>query len=130
MVDAPRFRTPVFLVLFAAAVVWAVREGRDAELPRAALLLWLAMLTFMPSYGIQYLVWPIAVGCLYPSLGLGLYTLAGALYHSSWSLELDWPLHVSELGTWVAGLLWLVTETARLRAGRVRAERRAEASTP
>src|SRR5207245_1589755 len=70
MVDAPRYRTPVFLVLFAAAVVWAIREGRDAELPRAALLLWLAMLTFMPSYGIQYLVWPIAVGCLYPSLGL------------------------------------------------------------
>ena len=60
------------------------------------------MLTFMPSYGIQYLVWPIAVGCLYPSLGLGLYTLAGALYHSSWSLQLDWPLRVSALGTWVA----------------------------
>jgi hypothetical protein len=130
MVDAPRYRTPVFLVLFAAAVVWAIREGRDAELPRAALLLWLAMLTFMPSYGIQYLVWPIAVGCLYPSLGLGLYTLAGALYHSSWSLQLDWPLRVSALGTWVAGLLWLVTETARLRAGRLRAERPAEASTP
>lgn len=121
-VDASRLGAWAGLTAFALAIAWALREGRDLELPRAALLLWLAILAFLPSYGIQYLVWPLAVGSLYPSLGLGLYTAAGALFHSGWSLSLDWPLRVSSLGTWVAGLMWLVTETARVRAGRVRAE--------
>ena len=40
----------------------------------------------LPTYGIQYLVWPLAVGALYPSAGLGLFALAGALFHSPWSL--------------------------------------------
>lgn len=129
-IDVPRGGAVFFLALFAGAVVWAIREGRDSELPRAVLLLWLAVLTFLPSYGIQYLVWPLAVGSLYPSVGLGLYTLAGALFHSSWSLELEWPVRVSSLGTWVAGLLWLVTETARGRALRLRAEPAPAAATP
>ncbi len=121
-VDVSRIGAPIALAALALAIAWALREGRDVELPRAALILWLALLAFLPSYGIQYLVWPLAVGSLYPSLGLGLYTAAGALFHSSWSLALDWPVRVSSLGTWVAALLWLVTETARVRAGRLRAE--------
>ncbi len=120
--EIPRLGPVAYLALFAGAVVWAIRQGRDLELPRATLILWLAILTFLPSYGIQYLVWPVAVGALYPSLGLGLFSLAAALFHSSWSLGLDWPVRVSSLGTWVAGLLWLVTETTRARQERLRAE--------
>ncbi len=121
MIDIPRYGAAVRLVLFGAAVLWAIRKGRDLELPRAALILWLAILTFLPSYGIQYLVWPLAVGALYPSVGLGLYSLAGALFHSSWSLEIEWPVRASSLATWVAGLVWLITETARVREERLRA---------
>lgn len=121
--EIPRYGAAAYVALFAAAVLWAIREGRDLELPRAALILWLAVLTFLPSYGIQYLVWPLAVGALYPSVGLGVFSLAGAIFHSSWSLELDWPVHVSSIGTWVAGLLWLVTEAARVRQERLRVER-------
>ena len=130
-IDIPRYGAVVYLAFFAAAVVWAVRESRGLELPRATLILWLAVLTFLPSYGIQYLVWPLAVGALYPSIGLGLFTLAGALFHSAWSLELEWPLRASSLATWVAGLVWLITETARARADRLKARRLPETpSTP
>jgi hypothetical protein len=121
MIDIPRYGAAAHLVLFGAAVLWAIRKGRDLELPRAALILWLAILTFLPSYGIQYLVWPLAVGALYPSVGFGLYSLAGALFHSSWSLEIEWPVRASSLATWVAGLVWLITETARVREERLRA---------
>ena len=123
IIDIPRYGAPVYVVVFAAAVVWAIREGRDLELPRAALMLWLAVLTFLPSYGIQYLVWPVAVGALYPSVGFGLYSLAGALYHSGWSLEIEWPVRASSLATWFAGLGWLISETARVRQERLRARR-------
>ena len=109
----------MLLALFAAAILWAIREGRHLELPRASLLLWLAILTFLPSYGIQYLVWPLAVGSLYPSAALGLYTLAGAIFHSSWSLELEWPVRVSSLGTWLSGAAWLAIEAGRSRRERL-----------
>ncbi len=72
----------------------------------------------LPTYGIQYLVWPLAVGSLYPSAGLGAYVFAAAIFHSSWSLELDWPLQVSSLGTWLAAVFWLWIEVVRLRARR------------
>jgi hypothetical protein len=129
VVDVPAHARLVFTALLATAVAWAIREGRDLELPRAALVLWLAVLSFLPSYGIQYLVWPIAVGSLYPSLGLGLYTLAGALFHSAWSLELAWPVRVSSLGTWLAGILWLIAEASRARRERLMPRAWAPAST-
>jgi hypothetical protein len=120
LLEIPRGERPVLLALLAAAVVWALREGRREELPRAALLLWLAVLVALPSYGIQYLVWPLAVGALYPSAGLAVYAFAAAVFHSSWSLELDWPLRVSSLGTWLGAAFWLAVETVRLRSERRR----------
>ncbi len=114
-VEFPEGGRAVVLLLLAGAALWAIREGRELEIPRAALLLWLAILTFLPSYAIQYLVWPLAVGALYPSAGLGIYCLTGALFHSAFSLELDWPVHASSLATWLAGLFWLVTEAVRAR---------------
>jgi hypothetical protein len=116
--EMPEHGRLVLMGLFAGAVLWALREGRELELPRAALLLWLAILTFLPSFGMQYLVWPLALGSLYPTAALGLYTFAGAVYHSSWSLDLEWPVRVSSLGTWLACAFWLATETARLRRER------------
>jgi len=126
-VELPGAARLAFSALLVLAVIWAIREGRDQELPRAALLLWLTMLTFLPTYGIQYLVWPIAVGSLYPSWGLGLYSLAAALFHSAWSLDLAWPVRVSSLGAWLAGVLWLTAETARGRRERSEPTRWVEA---
>ena len=114
LLEIPAHARPVLFALFVGAVVWALRAGRREELPRASLLLWLAMLVALPTYGIQYLVWPLAVGALYPSAGLGLFALAGALFHSTWSLELHWPVSVSALATWLAAAAWLAEETVRL----------------
>ncbi len=118
LLEIPANARPVLLAIFLAAVVWALRAGRREELPRAALLLWLTMLVALPTYGIQYLVWPLAVGALYPSAGLGLYVLAGAIFHSTWSLEVTWPISVSALATWLAASVWLWEEVVRLRDAR------------
>jgi hypothetical protein len=115
LLEIPSHDRAVLFALFAAAVAWALGAGRREELPRASLLLWLAMLTALPTYGIQYLVWPLAVGALYPSAGLGLFALAGAMFHSAWSLELRWPVSVSALATWLAAAVWLAQEAVRLR---------------
>jgi hypothetical protein len=115
LLEIPAHARTVLFAIFAVAVVWALHAGRREELPRASLLLWLAMLVALPTYGIQYLVWPLAVGALYPSAGLGLYVFAGAIFHSSWSLELRWPVSVSALATWLAAAAWLAGEATRLR---------------
>ena len=105
----------LFTAVLGIAVLRALRAGRDLELPRASLLLWLTTLTFLPAYGVQYLVWPLAVGSLYPSLGLAVFTLVGALFHSGTSLRLSWPVGATSLGTWAAAALWLGLEGGRLR---------------
>ena len=84
---------------------------------RASLALFLALLVFSPSWAVQYLVWPVALGALFPSAPYGIYTLAGALYHSSApeSLAIPWPVRATPLGTWVAAALWLGVEVVRAR---------------
>ena len=129
LLEIPAHARPVMLAIFFAAVVWALRAGRREELPRASLLLWLAMLVALPTYGIQYLVWPLAVGALYPSAGLGLYVFAGAIFHSSWSLELRWPVSVSSLATWLAAAIWLGEEAVRRCEENRMPRRAAEATT-
>jgi hypothetical protein len=106
-----------FSILFLAGVVWILRETRRWELSRACLALFLALLVFSPSWAVQYLVWPVALGALYPSAAYGIYTLAGAVYHSSApeSLAMPWPVRATPLGTWVAALLWLGVEVVRAR---------------
>ena len=83
------------------------------EVPRACLVLFLALIFFLPSYAAQYLVWPLALGGLYPSAALGLFTAAGAIWHSSESLQLAWPIRVAPYTAWLAALLWLLTEIRR-----------------
>ena len=105
----------LFPLILVAAVVWAFRETRGWELSRASLLLFLVLLCVSPSYGVQYLVWPIALGSLYPSAAYGVFTLAGALYHSSApeSVAIPWPIRATPLATWLAAVVWLVAETVR-----------------
>jgi hypothetical protein len=119
LIDLPGRWRLALTGLLAVMVAWALREGRDVELPRASLLLWLTTLTFLPGYGVQYLVWPLAVGALYPSMGLGMFSLAGAVFHSGSSLNLPWPVRVYFQGTWAAGALWLAMEAGRVREERV-----------
>lgn len=107
----------VFAVLLLGAVAWILRETRRWELARASLALFLTLVVFAPSYAVQSLVWPVALGALYPSVAYGLYTLAGALYHSSApeSLGLPWPVRATALGTWIAAAVWLGAELVRAR---------------
>jgi len=111
---SPR-RPIVFALLLLAAVAWSLRETRAWELARASLHLFLVLLCFTPSYGVQYLVWPIALGSLYPSAAFGVFTLAGALYHSSApeSVGIPWPIRATPPATWLAAVAWLVSETVR-----------------
>lgn len=99
-------------VLFLAVVALTIWRTRSLPLARAALILFLVNLTFLPSSAVQYLVWPVALGSLYAGIGYAVFSTAAALYHSSApeSLAIPWPLHVSVLGTWLAGLLWLGLE--------------------
>ncbi len=111
---SPR-RPILFALLLLAAVAWSLRETRAWELARASLHLFLVLLCFTPSYGVQYLVWPIALGSLYPSAAYGVFTLAGALYHSSApeSVGIPWPISATPPATWLAAVVWLVSETVR-----------------
>ena len=114
--DVPGNRA-FFSIVFLLGVGWILRATRRWELSRACLALFLALLVFSPSWAVQYLVWPAALGSLYPSVAYGIYTLAGALYHSSApeSLAIPWPIRATPLGTWVAALFWLATEVVRAR---------------
>jgi hypothetical protein len=107
----------VFPLVLLAGVAWVLWETRRWELSRACLALFLALLVFSPSWAVQYLVWPAALGALHPSAGYGIFTLAGALYYSSApdSLAIPWPVRATPLGTWVAAAFWLGAEVVRAR---------------
>jgi hypothetical protein len=126
-----------YLALLGGAVAGAVWLGRRLELPRACLLLFLALLVFQPSFGSQYYVWPMALGSLYPSPGYVLCATAAALFESGseQSLALPWPFVIRRLVVWLTALLWLALEVYRSMrpagAGSSGSERlRAEATAP
>jgi hypothetical protein len=106
---------PVLAAVFAAAVVGIVRATRNTDLVRASLVLFLGLLVFLPSYGPQYLVWPVALASFFPSAFLGFYTAAGALWHSSESLQLAWPVRVDPYFAWVVALVWFTREMSEIR---------------
>ena len=105
----------VFFLATVAAMAWWTR---DLELPRAAFLLFLSNLTFLPSAAAQYFVWPIALGSLYASPGYFAFSTAAAICHSAFpgSLSLDWGVKVTFLGVWFVGFLWLADEVRRAAA--------------
>jgi len=107
----------VSTALLLGSVAWILRETRHLDVTRASLVLFLGLLTFSPTYAVQYLVWPVALGSLFPTAAYGIYALAGALYHSSApeSLGLAWPIKTTVLGTWAAGAAWLAYELVHAR---------------
>lgn len=84
-------------------------------------MLFLALLTFSPTYAVQCLVWPVALGFLFPTPAYGLFALVGALYQSAApeSLNLAWPVRTTVLGTWAAGAIWWTFEMLNARRERV-----------
>jgi hypothetical protein len=101
----------VFFGLFLALVGAALWLGRRAPLPRACLLLSLAVLAGAPGFAAQYLVWPIALGSLYPSAGYAVLTTLGALFMVSEAMLLPFPIAVPAWGAWLGAFVWLVLET-------------------
>jgi hypothetical protein len=111
---------PLFAVGLLGGAAWAICEGRFLELPRASLLLSLATLTFMPGFGMQYMVWPMAVGALYPSFGLGLYAFIGGLFYwsSPLSLGMGIPIQPTPIAVWLVTAAWLALEVGKTRSAK------------
>jgi hypothetical protein len=107
--------SPIFTIVFGLSVSWIVWTTRKTDLFRASLVLSLGLLVFLPSYASQYMVWPVALASLFPSTALGLYSAVGALWHSSESLELRWPVRPDPYAAWIVALLWFVLEVRALR---------------
>jgi hypothetical protein len=110
LLEFSRFSDQIFLAIFVVAIAAVLWWSRRLELPRASMILFLALLLFLPGFSPQYLVWPIALGSLYASPALALYSTIGALFHFGESSAIPWPFTVTAHATWVAALLWLVAE--------------------
>ena len=63
-----------------AATAWTAWALRAREKCRSSLLLFLVLLVFAPGFGLQYLVWPLALGALFGGTGFWLTTAAGLLW--------------------------------------------------
>ncbi|HEY6147250.1 MAG TPA: hypothetical protein VIZ69_06110, partial [Thermoanaerobaculia bacterium] len=116
--------------LFAAAMLAAVwflgtRGGeRDSvsALARGSLGVFLVLLVFLPGFGRQYCVWPIALGSLFPGAGLLVFTAVstGFLARGFFAFDGAPAWLPGWYGPWWAALLWLLLELRRRRkAGRV-----------
>jgi hypothetical protein len=112
------------VALFAAAVLGAVwffgaRRGEEDSwaLARGSLGLFLVMLVFLPGFGRQYCVWPIALGSLFPGAGLLVFTAVstGFLARDFFAFDAAPAWLPGWYGPWWAAILWLLLE---LRAGR------------
>jgi hypothetical protein len=92
---------------FAGAALWL---GRRLPLPRACLLLSLAALVGAPGFAAQYLVWPVALGSLYPSAGYALAATLGAAFMVSEAGLAPLPLAIPASAAWLGALVWLALE--------------------
>ncbi len=112
-VEFARYSSIGFSILFLVSVAVFIWMTRKMELTRASLVLFLGLLVFLPSYGGQYIVWPIALGSLYSSPAYGLFTAVGSLWHftETWGLKL--PVQFSPYAAWLAAIIWLVVEVRR-----------------
>lgn len=100
----------VFFALFAALVGVALYLGRRLPLVRACLLLSVALLAGAPGFAAQYLVWPIALGSVFPSVGYALLTTLGAGFIVSEARLLPMPVAVPAAGAWLGAFVWAVLE--------------------
>ncbi|MDQ6894071.1 MAG: hypothetical protein M3167_15480 [Acidobacteriota bacterium] len=120
--------------LFAAAVLAAVwffgarRGDEDSRaLAKGSLGLFLVMLVFLPGFGRQYCVWPIALGALFPGAGLLAFTAVstGFLARGFFAFDAAPAWLPGWYGPWWAAILWLLLE-ARSRGGAGMREERGE----
>jgi len=100
----------LFFGLFLAFVLAAIQLGRRLPLARACLLLSLAAVAGAPGFAAQYLVWPIALGSLYPSAGYALLSTLGAAFMVSEAGLVATPIAVTAAGAWLGVFFWLVGE--------------------
>src|SRR5262249_5490342 len=121
LIEFPGYSDGIFFAIFAGALVWSLWRLRSADLPRACLILFLTILLFLPGFSAQYLVWPIALGSLEAVPFYAFFSTVGALFYFGESRLLPWPVTVTALATWVAGLVWWIDEIRLLRF-RVRSE--------
>ena len=103
-------------VLLGAGMLIAVWLSRRVEFGRACLLLFLAQLVLIPGAWAYYLVWPIALGAIFPSFGYLVYTLVVTAFFikSPDVLGLDWPHLPGWWGCWWATVFWLFWEIRSL----------------
>ncbi len=112
-------------VLFAAAMLAAVWLLRRVALDRAALLLFLVTLLFIPGIAQYYFVWPIALGALCGGgAGLFVYTVVVTLFLAGSPDGLHFQEKFGHLpdwsGPWWACAFWLLWEIRRPSAARIR----------
>ena len=100
----------LFFGLFAVFVAAALHLGRRLPLPKACLLLSLALLAGAPGFAAQYLVWPVALGSLEASAGYALMTTLGAAFMVSEAGLLPMPVGVPFQAAWLGAFVWLVLE--------------------
>jgi hypothetical protein len=91
-----------------AAALWL--SARNLEPARAARMLFLVVLLFVPGVTPYYFVWPIALGALAPNTGYAVYTAVATLFFigSPDGLALEWPHLPGWWGLWWATTFWLL----------------------
>lgn len=100
----------LWFAVFVVVVAAAIALGRGRPLPRACLLLSLAALAGAPGFAAQYLVWPIALGSLYPAAGYGVFTTLGALFMVSEARLVETPFAVPAAAAWLGAFVRLLLE--------------------
>ncbi|MEO8430193.1 MAG: hypothetical protein ABI592_01705 [Acidobacteriota bacterium] len=103
--------TALFLAVVLPAA-WFLGRG---DLERASLKLFLVVLIFLPGFGRQYCVWPIALGSLAPGAGLLVYTAVatGFFVREAFLGEGTIPGLPGWYGPWWAAVIWLLLEVRR-----------------
>lgn len=98
----------VCAVVGIAAALWL--SARNLEPARAARMLFLIVLLFLPGVTPYYFVWPIALGALTPNTGYAVYTAVATLFFlgSPDGLALEWPHLPGWWGLWWATTFWLL----------------------
>ena len=108
----------------AAAIWYFGAPSRDADpeagLARGSLGPFLVMLVFLPGFGRQYCVWPVALGALFPGAGLLVFTAVstGFLARGFFPFEGAPAWLPGWYGPWWSALLWLLLELRSARKNR------------
>jgi hypothetical protein len=99
-------------LLFVLAAGTAALLLRRVEVRRASLLLFLVVLIFLPGFGGQYCVWPIALGALVGGPGYFLFTLVTSGFFLRIVLRLDRVVEYLPgwYAPWWAAIAWLLLE--------------------